>query len=230
MSDSVGSSEAPAVPPSERTTLRRKAHRAEYERAAINAILDEAYVGHVGLQTDNGPLVLPFVYGREGDSLYLHGSAANHLLRAAKPAEIEICLTVTLIDGLVLARAAFNQCLNYRSVVVMGTATEVTDLTEKARALDILIDHVMPGRSGDIRPGSEKELRATTLLKLPMREVSAKVRQGGPEDEPEDYDLPIWAGVIAARTTYEPAVTDPAARPGLEPPAYAQRYARPAAG
>lgn len=218
-----------SAPPSDRTTLRRKAHRAEYERSAVNAILDEAYVCHVGLLSEQGPLVLPFVYGRDGDTIYLHGSAANHLLRSAKPAEIEICMTVTLIDGLVLARAAFNQCINYRSVVLMGTATEVTDLAHKARALDILIDHVMPGRSVDIRPGTEKELRATILLELPMTEVSAKVRQGWPEDEPEDYDLPIWAGVIAATTNYAPAVTDPQADPSLEPPSYALDYRRPGA-
>jgi hypothetical protein len=213
--------------PSERTTLRRKAHRAEYDRAAIDAILDEAYVCHVGLVTDRGPVVLPFVYGRQGDTVYLHGSAANHLLRSAKPPGVEVCMTVTLVDGLVLARAAFNQCINYRSVVIMGTASEVTDLEEKARLLDLLIDHVMPGRSKDIRPGTEKELRATMLLALPMTEVSAKVRQGWPEDEPEDYDLPVWAGVIAARTVYDPAEPDPAMTDGsLVPPAYALAYDR----
>jgi uncharacterized protein len=166
-------------------------------------------------------------FGRDGDTLYLHGSAANHLLRQAKAPHLELCVTVTLVDGLVLAKAAFNQCVNYRSVVIFGHGREITDLDEKASRLNLLIDHVIPGRSRAIRPPTEKELRATLLLAVPIDEASAKVRAGGPVDEPEDAELRIWAGTVALRTVPGPAEPAPDLPDGLTPPAHAVTYARP---
>jgi nitroimidazol reductase NimA-like FMN-containing flavoprotein (pyridoxamine 5'-phosphate oxidase superfamily) len=212
---------------SQRTTLRRRAHLAVHDRQVINGILDEAFVAHVGLIADDGfPIVLPMAFGREGGTLYLHGSAANHLLRQGKKEGVELCVTVTLVHGLVLAKAAFNQCVNYRSVVLLGSAVEVKDLAEKERGLNLLVDHVIPGRSGDIRPATELELRATMLLALPIDEASAKVRTGWPIDEPEDAELAVWAGVIPLRTVALPAVPAPDLIDGVIAPDYAMSYTR----
>jgi uncharacterized protein len=212
----------------ERTALHRRPHLAVHDRDRINAILDEAFVAHVGLLTDASfPIVIPMAYGRRGETLYLHGSAANRLLRQAKKPEVELCITVTLVDGLVLAKASFNQCVNYRSVVIIGNGREVKDLDEKAEGLALLVDHVTPGRSNDIRPPTEKELRATLLLEVPIDEASAKVRQGWPVDEPEDAELAVWAGVIPLQTVASPALDDPGLLAGLEAPAYAVSYTRP---
>jgi uncharacterized protein len=212
----------------DRTTLRRRAHLAVHDRDQINSILDEAFVAHVGLVAETGfPIVIPMAFGRVGNMLYLHGSAANRLLRQAKKPEVELCVTVTLVDGLVLAKASFNQCVNYRSVVIIGNGREINDLDEKERGLALLVDHVIPGRNRDIRPPTEKELRATLLLEVPIDEASAKVRHGWPVDEPEDDDLPIWAGVIPLRTVASSALDDPDLLPGLQPPAYAVSYTRP---
>jgi nitroimidazol reductase NimA-like FMN-containing flavoprotein (pyridoxamine 5'-phosphate oxidase superfamily) len=217
-----------SVPVSERTTLHRYAHRAFYDRETIDAILDEGFVCHVGLQTDRGyPVVIPLAYGRRSDIVYLHGSAASRLFRNARAEEMEICMTVTLVDGLVVARSTYNTDINYRSVVIIGKATEVTDLDEKRDGLDLMVDHIIPGRSGDARPPTEKELRSTMLLRLPLAESSAKVRTGWPLDEEEDYDLDIWAGVIPFSTTVEPAQADPALRVDAPVPAYVARYRRP---
>ena len=195
-------------PASERTTLHRYAHRAAYDRETIDAILDEGLVCHVGLQTDRGfPVVIPLAYGRDGDIVYLHGSAASRLFRGARAPDIEICMTVTFVDGLVVARSTYNTDINYRSVVIIGQATEVKDLEEKRHGLELMVDQIIPGRSRDARPPTEKELRSTMLLKLPLGESSAKVRTGWPLDEEEDYDLEIWAGVI-------PFTTVTGARPG----------------
>jgi nitroimidazol reductase NimA-like FMN-containing flavoprotein (pyridoxamine 5'-phosphate oxidase superfamily) len=219
-----------SVPVSERTTLHRYAHRAAYDRETIDAILDEAFVCHVGLQTDRGyPVVIPLAYGRRGDIVYLHGSAASRLFRGARAAEMEVCMTVTLVDGLVVARSTYNTDINYRSVVIIGKATEVKDLDEKRHGLDLMVDHIIPGRSEDARPPTEKELRSTMLLRLPLAESSAKVRTGWPLDEEEDYDLDIWAGVIPFSTTIEPARADPALRVDAPVPAYVARYRRPVA-
>jgi uncharacterized protein len=217
-----------SVPVSERTTLHRYAHRAFYDRETIDAILDEGFVCHVGLQTDRGyPVVIPLAYGRRGDIVYLHGSAASRLFRNARAEEVEVCMTVTLVDGLVVARSTYNTDINYRSVVIIGKATEVKDLDEKRHGLDLMVDHIIPGRSEDARPPTEKELRSTMLLRLPLAESSAKVRTGWPLDEEEDYDLDIWAGVVPFSTTVEPACADPALRVDAPVPAYIARYRRP---
>jgi uncharacterized protein len=216
-------------PASERTTLHRYAHRAAYDRETIDAILDEGLVCHVGLQTDNGfPVVIPLAYGRDGDSVYLHGSAASRLFRGARGSDIDICMTVTFIDGLVVARSTYNTDINYRSVVIIGRATEVKDLEEKRHGLELMVDRIIPGRSRDARPPTEKELRSTMLLKLPLGESSAKVRTGWPLDEEEDYDLEIWAGVIPFTTVTEAPQVDPALRVDVPMPDYVERYRRPA--
>ena len=217
-------------PASERTTLHRYAHRAVYDRQTVNALLDEGLVCHVGLQTDRGfPVVIPLAYGRDGDIVYLHGSAASRLFRGARGPDIEICMTVTFVDGLVVARSTYNTDINYRSVVIIGQATEVKDLEEKRRGLDLMVDHIIPGRSRDARPPTEKELRSTMLLKLPLGESSAKVRTGWPLDEEEDYDLEIWAGVIPFTTVMEPPRVDPDLRVEVPTPDYVERYRRPVA-
>ena len=216
-------------PASERTTLHRYAHRAAYDRETVDAILDEGLVCHVGLQTDRGfPVVIPLAYGRDGDIVYLHGSAASRLFRGARGPDIDICMTVTFVDGLVVARSTYNTDINYRSVVIIGRATEVKDLAEKRHGLELMVDQIIPGRSRDARPPTEKELRSTMLLKLPLKESSAKVRTGWPLDEEEDYDLEIWAGVIPFTTVTEPGQVDPSLRVDVPMPEYVERYRRPA--
>jgi uncharacterized protein len=217
-------------PVSERTTLHRYAHRADYRRETVNAILDEGIVCHVGLQTERGyPVVIPLAYGRVEDTVYLHGSAASRFFRGARPEGVEICMTVTFVDGLVVARSTYNTDINYRSVVIVGSAHEVRDLGEKRVGLDSLVDHILPGRSLDARPPTEKELRSTMLLKLPITESSAKVRAGFPLDEEEDYDLSIWAGVIPFTTRIEAPLVDPQLRFSLDAPPYVTNYQRTAA-
>lgn len=184
--------------PTDRTRVRRLAERGRYDRATVDAILDEAYVAHVGVVgADGTPLVLPMTYGRDGEVLYLHGAVGNALLRGSSGAQV--CVTVTLLDGLVLARSAFHHSMNYRSVVLVGEATKVTDADEKWRALDVITDHVVPGRTAEVRPMNDAEVRATLVLRLPITEASAKVRTGPPVDEPEDLDEPVWAGVVPLR-------------------------------
>jgi nitroimidazol reductase NimA-like FMN-containing flavoprotein (pyridoxamine 5'-phosphate oxidase superfamily) len=181
--------------PTERTTLRRD-ERGSYDRELVHAVLDEALICHVGFTTERGPVVIPTIHARIDDTLYLHGSPATRMLRTLGKG-VEVCVTVTLVDGLVLARSAFHHSMNYRSVVVFGRATPVKDLDEKARVLDRFTVHVAGAeRQATLRPHTEKELRGTSVLALPLVEVSAKVRTGGPSDEPEDLDLPVWAGVV----------------------------------
>jgi nitroimidazol reductase NimA-like FMN-containing flavoprotein (pyridoxamine 5'-phosphate oxidase superfamily) len=214
-------------PSSERTTLHRYAHRGLYDRDSINTILDQGIVCHVGVQTDRGfPVVIPLAYGRKDDTVYLHGSAASRLFRNARRPSVEVCMTVTFVDGLVVARSTYNTDINYRSVMIMGDASEVTDLDEKRAGLDLLVEHILPGRTGDARPPTEKELRSTMLLALPITESSAKVRTGWPEDEPEDYDLAIWAGVVDIDQRSAAPRTDPSLRFELDPPDYVARYSR----
>ena len=216
-------------PASERTTLHRYAHRAAYDRETVDAILDEGLVCHVGLQTDRGfPVVIPLAYGRDGDIVYLHGSAASRLFRGARGPDIDICMTVTFVDGLVVARSTYNTDINYRSVVIIGQAIEVKDLEEKRHGLELMVDQIIPGRSRDARPPTEKELRSTMLLKLPLGESSAKVRTGWPLDEEEDYDLEIWAGVIPFTHGDGAPQVDPALRVDVPMPDYVERYRRPA--
>lgn len=184
----------PDGPPTARTTVRRLAERGRYDAATIHAILDEAYVAHVGFVVDAQPRVLPMAFGRDGDVLYLHGAVGNAMLRASSGSQV--CVTVTLLDGLVLARSAFHHSMNYRSVVVLGRAERVEDPDEARRALDVIVDHVQPGRSGQARPTSASELRKTMVLRLPLAEASAKVRAAGAIDDDDDLGLPVWAGVV----------------------------------
>jgi nitroimidazol reductase NimA-like FMN-containing flavoprotein (pyridoxamine 5'-phosphate oxidase superfamily) len=192
-----GSFDYPASPRTEPTRRRERVGR---DRAAVHAVLDEAVVCHVGFVVDGRPVVLPQLHARIGDRLYLHGSTGARGLRLATDGGLDVCVTVTLVDGLVLARSAFHHSINYRSVVALGTATVVTDPEEKAAALDALVDGVVPGRSAGSRAPDRKELAATTVLVLPLEEVSIKVRTGPPVDDEEDHDLPHWAGVLPLRT------------------------------
>jgi len=218
-------------PASERTTLHRYAHRAAYDRPTVDGILDQGIVCHVGLQTDRGfPVVIPLAYGRVDDVVYLHGSAASRLFRGARTPTVEICMTVTFVDGLVVARSTYNTDINYRSVVIIGRAAEVTDLDEKRLGLEALVEHIIPGRTADARPPTEKELRSTMLLKLPLTESSAKVRTGWPADDAEDYDLNIWAGVIPFSHQIEAPLDDPGLRFELPAPDYVVQYQRTATG
>ena len=189
-----------ALPVTERTRVRRKPMRSSHERAVIDAILDEALICHVGFVTEHGPVVIPTTHVRVGDTLYVHGSAASHMLGSLAEG-IDACVTVTLLDALVLARTAFHHSVNYRSVVIFGRATAIDDTSAKLTALAALIDRVAPGRSAACRPPNAKELVATTVLGLPITEASAKVRSGPPlPDDGEDLALPYWAGVIPLTT------------------------------
>lgn len=207
----------------ERTTVRRLAKRASYDRDTVHAILDEALICHVGFVVDNKPVVIPTIHWREGDTLYVHGSVASRMLRSLKDG-VEACVTVTLVDGLVLARSAFHHSINYRSVVIFGTAREVTDRDEKLKALESLVEHVVRGRSKDVRPPNESEIRVTSVIALPIEEASAKIRTGGPVDDEEDYALPVWAGVLPMRLTPGSPIAD--AGVGGDAPAYLVGYRR----
>ncbi|MFG3196668.1 pyridoxamine 5'-phosphate oxidase family protein [Streptomyces sp. NPDC048208] len=204
--------EAPqaAYAPTDRTVPTRAAQRASYDREAVHAILDEGYLCHLGFVRDGAPVVLPTLYGRVGERLYVHGSTGSRPLRMTGAADpgLPVCLTVTHVDGLVLARSAFHHSINYRSVVVHGVAHEVTDPEERRIALDAVVDQVVPGRSADSRPADRKELAATAVIRLDLEEVSAKVRTGGVNDEPEDLTLPYWAGVVPVHRTYGAPLAD----------------------
>jgi len=197
-----------AFEPTDRTVPTRSRERAAYDRELVHAMLDEAYVCHLGFVRDGAPVVLPTLFARVDDHLYVHGSTGSRPLRMAGESDpgLPVCLTVTHVDGLVLARSAFHHTINYRSVVVHGTAYQVTDPEEKRSALDALVDHVVPGRSLDSRPANAKELAATAVLRLDLTEVSAKLRTGGPNDDPEDLTLPYWTGVVPLVTRYGPPV------------------------
>jgi nitroimidazol reductase NimA-like FMN-containing flavoprotein (pyridoxamine 5'-phosphate oxidase superfamily) len=196
-----------AEAPSPRTTVRRQRERGVYDAATIEAVLDEALICHVGAVVDGAPVVLPTVHARRGRTLYLHGARANALLRAGDGAEV--CVTATLVDGLVLARSAFHHSINYRSVVVRGPARAVTDPEEQRTALEALVEHVAPGRSAETRPPSDEELRATLVLAVGLGEASAKVRTGPPIDEPADHALPHWAGELPLTVVPGPPRPDP---------------------
>ncbi|MGW2015332.1 pyridoxamine 5'-phosphate oxidase family protein [Streptomyces sp. NPDC001927] len=213
-----------AYKPTERTVPTRSRDRASYDRALVHSILDEAYVCHLGFVRDGAPVVLPTLYGRIGDRLYVHGSTGSRPLRMAGSGEeapgLPVCLTVTHVDGLVLAKSAFHHSMNYRSVVVHGTAHQVTDPEELRTALDALVDHVVPGRAADSRRANAKELAATAVLRLDLDEVSAKLRTGGPNDDPEDATLPHWAGVVPVRKTYGTPIPADDLDPSVALPAY----------
>jgi nitroimidazol reductase NimA-like FMN-containing flavoprotein (pyridoxamine 5'-phosphate oxidase superfamily) len=193
---------------SERTSPTRHTDRVTYDRAAVHAVLDEGLTCHVGYVIEGQPVVLPQLHARVEENLYLHGSSGARALREARKEGLEVCVTVTLVDGIVLARSAFNHSINYRSVVVRGTAEVVTDEGEKQEALAALVDTIVPGRSAEVRGPTRKELVATTVLRLPLRDVSLKVRTGPPADDHSDLDLPYWAGVLP--TTLTSADPEPA--------------------
>lgn len=208
-----------------RTKVQRLPKRAVYDRTAIHAILDEALVAHVGFVVEGQPYVIPTNFGRAGDWLYVHGSAASRMLRNLRDG-VPACVTVTLIDGLVLARSAFHHSVNYRSVVILGTAVEVVDETEKLAALEAISEHVIPGRWREVRAPNAQELKATTVVRLPLDEASAKVRTGPPVDDEDDYALPCWAGELPLRLVSQAPVAEPRLRPGIVPPPYVTRYQR----
>jgi uncharacterized protein len=201
-----------------RTKLRRKASRGSHERAVIEAIFDEALVSHLGVIDDGLPLVIPTLHVRVGSHVYLHGSAASRALRESKGAEV--CLTATLLDGLVLARAVMHHSANYRSAMLFGAGEWIEDEAEKLTALEALVEKLIPGRWGDARVPTEKELRATGMLRIPLEEASAKIRTGPPIDDDPDLELPVWAGVIGLRTVATAPEPDPLLATGVEPPAY----------
>lgn len=207
---------------SERSQLRRLPNRGSHERELIHSILDSGLLAHVGFQINGQPFVIPTLYGREGDTLYLHGSAASrmlHELEGGAPA----CLNVTIVDGLVLARSAFHHSMNYRSVVVFGSARKIEEPAEKTRALRVISEHVIAGRWEDVRSPSEKELQATTVLAMSIEEASSKVREGPPLDDEEDYALPVWAGVVPLRLEPRAPVPDPRLPGDVEAPQYLLR-------
>ena len=208
-----------------RTTLKRLPARGFYDRDLVHKILDEGFICHVGFVADGQPIVIPTGYGRIRDKLYIHGSQASRMLRTLKTG-VAACVTVTLVDGLVLARSAFHHSINYRSVVIFGNATLVEDVEEKNAALLAFSEHVIQGRWDDVREPTEQELKATTVLVLPLEEVSAKVRTGPPIDDEEDYNLPVWAGVVPLRLVAGEPIPDPRLSAGTPVPEYALNYER----
>ena len=211
--------------PTARTRLVREADRAVYDRGAAYKILDEGFICHVGFVVDGQPFVIPTGYGRVGDNLYIHGSAASRMLRRVNEG-IAVCVTVTLLDGLVLARSIFNHSMNYRSVVILGTVRAVNDPKEKLEALRLLSEHILPGRWVESRQPNEKELKATSVLRLPIEEFSAKVRQGPVVDDEEDYAFSTWAGVIPLEMVAGQPIDDERLMPGVRVPEYARGYTR----
>jgi len=187
--------------PTSRTQVKRLPKRAVYDRDEVFAILDEAFLCHIGFAVDGQPYVIPTGYARSGDLLYIHGSAASRMLRGLG-AGLDVCVTVTLLDGFVLARSAFHHSMNYRSVMVLGKARLVTDPAEKMEALRLFTNHIVPGRWEEVRQPTEPEMKQTAVLALPLNEVSAKVRKGGPIDDEEDMAFPVWAGVVPVRTAH----------------------------
>jgi nitroimidazol reductase NimA-like FMN-containing flavoprotein (pyridoxamine 5'-phosphate oxidase superfamily) len=192
----------------------------------VAAILDEGFFCHVGFVVDGQPYVIPTIHARVGDAVYIHGSAASRMLRSVRE-EISVCVSVTILDGLVLARSAFHHSMNYRSVVILGSATEVIDQNEKNEALKAIVEHVVPKRWDDVRWPNEQELKATTVLRVPLQEVSAKIRTGPPLDDKEDYQIPCWAGELPLRLMPQSPIADPNLDAAITLPAYVYEYQRP---
>jgi len=207
------------------TTDVRYAARASYDRDVAYAILDEAPLAHVGFESGGRPVVIPMLHARLDDRLYLHGSPATRLMRTTKPG-VPVCVTVTLLDGLVLARSAMNHSANYRSVVMFGETSPVTSIVERRTVLDAYTDKILPGRRSHLRPMTDKEVRATAMISIPIEEASVKMRTGGPVDDDDDYRLPIWAGVLPTPTGYREPLPDPRNHPGLEVPEHVQALVR----
>jgi len=215
-----------AFPVTPRTKVMRLAKRGVYDRGVVYSILDEAFLCHAAFSLDGKPFVIPTAFGRKDDTLYLHGSAASRMLRTLDTG-VEACICVTLLDGLVLARSAFHHSMNYRSVVLFGTATAVKEPDEKMEALRVLTDHIVPGRWDQVRIPNEKELKQTLVLAIPLEEASAKVRTGPPIDDEEDYELPVWAGVLPLTSTPGALADDGRIVPGVQPPDNLLHYRRP---
>lgn len=213
--------------PTEQATVARLPERARYQQAEIEAILDEGFVCHVGVAVEGRPRVIPTSYARLGNLLYLHGSPVSALLASLRDGA-QVCVAVTLVDGLVLARSAFHHSVNYRSVVLYGLARAVTDEVEKAAALAAFVEHIVPGRGAEARPPSRKELAGTLVLALPLAEASAKVRSGPPADDPDDLGLPVWAGELPLPVVPAAPIADAATPTGVEVPGYVVGYRRPA--
>lgn len=213
------------LPPTPRTTLSRLPARGHYDRALIHAIVDEALICHVGFVSDGQPFVIPTIHARIGDEIFVHGAAASRMLKTLA-ASLPVCVTITLVDGLVLARSAFHHSMNYRSVVILGSARDLTDDGEKRRALEAIVEHVVPGRLPSVRPPSDNEVRGTRVLALAISEASAKVRTGPPLDDEADYGVPCWAGEIPLHLVGGQPVPDPKLREGIVMPEGFARYTR----
>lgn len=209
--------------PSSRTQLHRLPNRGSHDPAVIHAILDAAFIAHVGFVVDGQPFVIPTLYGRDGDKLYLHGSPASRMVRQME-AGIPACVTVTLVDGLVLARSAFHHSINFRSVMAFGIARNVDTPESKNRALKIISDHLIAGRWNDVRSPNDKELKATAVLEFTIEEASAKTRTGPPVDDEEDYSLPVWAGVLPLELSAGDAVRDEHLAKNIDTPTYIANY------
>src|SRR5579871_6089755 len=214
-----------AQTPTTRTRVVREPHRAVYDRETAYRILDEGFICHVGFAVDGQPFVIPTSYGRKNANLYIHGSAASRMLRQMKDG-VAVCVTVTLLDGLVLARSVFNHSMNYRSVVILGKATLIEDPAEKLAVLRVLSEHILPGRWDDVRQPNERELKQTSVLKVPIQEFSAKVRSGPPIDDAEDYSFPTWAGVVPLEMKPGEPISDPKLEAARDVPEYAKTYRR----
>jgi nitroimidazol reductase NimA-like FMN-containing flavoprotein (pyridoxamine 5'-phosphate oxidase superfamily) len=211
--------------PTERTKVRRLPDRGKYDAESVYGILDEAFICHVGFVVEGQPYVIPTGFARVNDTLYIHGSAASRMLRTLADG-VQVCVTATLIDGIVMARSGFHSSMNYRSVVILGRATQVDGRDEKLAALAAFSEQVMPGRWKDLRETTDAELKGTLVLTLPLKEVSAKVRTGPPKDDEVDYALPLWAGVVPLKVTAGNPIDDPRLPKGIEPPGYARNYKR----
>jgi uncharacterized protein len=211
--------------PTERTQVKRRSQRGHYDRETVNRILDEAFLCHVGFIAEGRPVVIPTAYGRDGDRIYLHGAPLNRTLRSMADG-LDVCVTVTLIDGLVLARSAFHHSLNYRSVVIFGRAREVKERAAKQRALRVFTDHVIRGRWEQVREPDAQETDATMVVELPLEEVSAKIRSGPPIDDEADMSLPVWAGVLPMAVVTGTPMADPQMAEGVEVPEYVRGYER----
>ena len=211
--------------PTERTKVRRLPDRGKYDSESVYGILDEAFICHVGFVVESQPYVIPTGFARVNDTLYIHGSAASRMLRTLADG-VQVCVTVTLIDGIVMARSGFHSSMNYRSVVILGRATQVEGRDEKLAAMAAFSEQVMPGRWKDLRETTDAELKGTLVLSLPLKEVSAKVRSGPPKDDEVDYALPLWAGIVPLKLTAGNPVNDPRLPTGIDPPGYARNYKR----
>jgi uncharacterized protein len=211
--------------PTERTKVRRLPDRGKYDSESVYGILDEAFICHVGFVVESQPYVIPTGFARVNDTLYIHGSAASRMLRTLADG-VQICVTVTLIDGIVMARSGFHSSMNYRSVVILGRATQVEGRDEKLAAMAAFSEQVMPGRWKDLRETTDAELKGTLVLSLPLKEVSAKVRSGPPKDDEVDYALPLWAGIVPLKLTAGNPINDPRLPTGIDPPGYARNYKR----